>query len=148
MHLLGFCHTHSIIHRDLKLENIMIDRHTKMVKLIDFGLANFYDPQSLLATACGSIPYTAPEILRGEKYVGPEVDVWSLGVLLYVMTTGMLPFGDPSVAKNFENITAGNFWIPNGMSEPLQNLLIRMLDPDVKRRISLKGVVNHTWLTI
>ncbi|KAJ1909295.1 Serine/threonine-protein kinase [Tieghemiomyces parasiticus] len=143
----GFCHAHSIIHRDLKLENVMITRHTKAVKLIDFGLANFFDKQSQLATACGSIPYTAPEILRGEKYTGPEVDVWSLGVLLYVMTTGMLPFGDPSVAKNFENIAAGNFWIPGAMSEPLQDLLIRMLDPDVGRRIALESVVIHAWMS-
>ncbi|KAJ1655813.1 Serine/threonine-protein kinase [Dispira simplex] len=143
---LGFCHAYSIIHRDLKLENVMIDRHTKRIKLIDFGLANFFDSQSMLSTACGSIPYTAPEILRGDKYVGPEVDVWSVGILLYVMTTGMLPFGDPSVPKNYENIAAGNFWIPSGMTEELQNLLIRMLDPDVKRRIALREVASHPWL--
>ncbi|KAJ1970156.1 Serine/threonine-protein kinase [Dispira parvispora] len=144
---LGFCHAYSIIHRDLKLENVMIDRHTKRIKLIDFGLANFFDSQSMLATACGSIPYTAPEILRGDKYVGPEVDVWSVGILLYVMTTGMLPFGDPSVPKNYENIAAGNFWIPSGMTEELQNLLIRMLDPNVKRRIGLSEIASHPWLT-
>ncbi|KAJ1978997.1 Serine/threonine-protein kinase [Dimargaris xerosporica] len=143
---IGYCHAYSIIHRDLKLENIMIDNHSKRVKLIDFGLANFYDRDSMLKTACGSIPYTAPEILRGDKYVGPEVDIWSLGVLLYVLITGMLPFGDPSVAKNYENTMAGNFWIPYSMSDELQNLLIRMLEPNVGQRIQLSEVAAHPWM--
>ncbi|KAJ1976902.1 Serine/threonine-protein kinase [Dimargaris verticillata] len=143
---IGYCHAYSIIHRDLKLENIMIDNHSKGVKLIDFGLANFYDRNSMLKTACGSIPYTAPEILRGDRYMGPEVDIWSLGVLLYVLITGMLPFGDPSVAKNFENIMAGNFWIPYSMSDELQNLLIRMLEPNVGQRIQLSEIAAHPWM--
>ncbi|KAJ1732605.1 Serine/threonine-protein kinase, partial [Coemansia biformis] len=87
------------------------------VKLIDFGLANFFDGTSLMDTFCGSLPYTAPEILRGDAYVGPEIDVWSLGVLLYVMHTGSFPFDDPAQPKNFEKIANGDFPTMGGIHE-------------------------------
>ncbi|KAJ2783340.1 Serine/threonine-protein kinase [Coemansia interrupta] len=116
------------------------------VKLIDFGLANFFDGTSLMETFCGSLPYTAPEILRGDAYVGPEIDVWSLGVLLYVMLTGQFPFEDPAQAKNFDKIMAGDFPLRPTMSRELQDLLLQMLEPNAKRRITIRGVLHHPWL--
>ncbi|KAJ1722277.1 Serine/threonine-protein kinase [Coemansia erecta] len=116
------------------------------VKLIDFGLANFFDGTSLMETFCGSLPYTAPEILRGDAYVGPEIDVWSLGVLLYVMLTGQFPFEDPAQAKNFDKIMAGDFPLRPSMSRELQDLLLQMLEPNAKRRITIRGVLHHPWL--
>ncbi|KAJ1931798.1 Serine/threonine-protein kinase, partial [Kickxella alabastrina] len=116
------------------------------VKIIDFGLANFFDGTSLMETFCGSLPYTAPEILRGDAYVGPEIDVWSLGVLLYVMLTGQFPFEDPAQAKNFDKIMAGDFSLKPSMSRELQDLLLRMLEPNAKRRITMKAILHHPWL--
>ncbi|KAJ2806311.1 Serine/threonine-protein kinase [Coemansia guatemalensis] len=181
-----FCHQYSVIHRDIKLENVLIDSGEDStawaqqsgsgssrprglwanrsssstsalpgspeagldgrVKLIDFGLANFFDGHSLMDTFCGSLPYTAPEILRGDAYVGPEVDVWSLGVLLYVMMTGHFPFEDPAQPRNYDRIMAGDFALPASMSRALQELLVRMLEPAPLRRISMLEVLRHPWL--
>ncbi|KAJ2488411.1 Serine/threonine-protein kinase [Coemansia sp. RSA 2050] len=116
------------------------------VKIIDFGLANFFDGTSLMETFCGSLPYTAPEILRGDAYVGPEIDVWSLGVLLYVMMTGQFPFEDPAQIRNFDKIMAGDFALRPTMSRALQDLLVKMLEPSSKRRITMQGVLQHEWL--
>ncbi|PIA13614.1 Pkinase-domain-containing protein, partial [Coemansia reversa NRRL 1564] len=138
-----FCHQYSVIHRDIKLENSALDGR---VKLIDFGLANFFDGHSLMDTFCGSLPYTAPEILRGDAYVGPEVDVWSLGVLLYVMVTGHFPFEDPAQPRNYDRIMAGDFSLYGSMSRPLQELLVRMLEPSPQRRISMLDVLQNVWL--
>ncbi|KAI8320639.1 hypothetical protein GQ54DRAFT_238461, partial [Martensiomyces pterosporus] len=146
---ISFCHQYSVIHRDIKLENP--DYRTASVfdgcvKIIDFGLANFFDGTSLMETFCGSLPYTAPEILRGDAYVGPEIDVWSLGVLLYVMLTGQFPFEDPAQVKNFDKIMAGDFPLRASMSRGLQELLVRMLEPNSKQRITMQGVIKHEWL--
>ncbi|ORY04416.1 hypothetical protein K493DRAFT_205793 [Basidiobolus meristosporus CBS 931.73] len=112
---LSYCHSYSITHRDIKIENILVDKEDN-IKLIDFGLANFYNRNAVLKTACGSLPYTAPEILRGESYVGPEVDIWSLGVVLFVMVAGYLPFGDPSKPKNLERVMTGKVKYPSNIS--------------------------------
>ncbi|KAI9503454.1 kinase-like domain-containing protein, partial [Coemansia spiralis] len=141
-----FCHKYSIIHRDIKLENVLISAANGDVKLIDFGLANFFDGTSLMETFCGSLPYTAPEILRGDAYVGPEIDVWSLGVLLYVMLTGQFPFEDPAQTKNFDKIMRGDFRFPPGISCELSELLVMMLEPKPAKRISMQGVLEHPWL--
>ncbi|KAJ1918999.1 Serine/threonine-protein kinase [Mycoemilia scoparia] len=145
---IAFCHRYSIIHRDIKLENILLDNsHTPpAVKLIDFGLANFFDRKGLMATFCGSLPYTAPEILRGDAYVGPEVDIWSLGVLLYVMITAHFPFEDPSQPRNYDLIMAGEFKLRSSMSLELRNLLRRMIEPKIDKRITMDELLIHPWL--
>ncbi|KAJ1677203.1 Serine/threonine-protein kinase, partial [Spiromyces aspiralis] len=146
---IAFCHRYSIIHRDVKLENVLLDcSHptAPTVKLIDFGLANFFDRKGLMATFCGSLPYTAPEILRGDAYVGPEVDVWSLGVLLYVVITANFPFEDPSQPRNYEKIMSGDFHLKPEMSIELRNLLRRMLEPTISKRLTMDQVLSHPWL--
>ncbi|KAJ1662971.1 Serine/threonine-protein kinase [Coemansia sp. RSA 1813] len=142
----AFCHAHSVIHRDIKLENIMVTRTDGQARLIDFGLANFFDGASLMETFCGSLPYTAPEILRGDAYVGPEVDVWSLGVLLYVTLAGRFPFDDPAQPRNYDKIMAADFALRPDMSGLLRDLLTRMLEPSVARRISMADVLAHPWV--
>ncbi|KAJ2549387.1 Serine/threonine-protein kinase [Coemansia sp. RSA 1878] len=139
-----FCHRYSVIHRDIKLENVLLDGQNRPM-LIDFGLANFYGTQPM-DTFCGSLPYTAPEILRGAAYTGPEVDVWSLGVLLYVMLTGRFPFDDPAQPANFERIMKGDFSLRPSLSRNVQDLIVRMLDPDSRSRISVMQVIEHAWL--
>ncbi|OMJ19793.1 Serine/threonine-protein kinase SIK1 [Smittium culicis] len=115
------------------------------VKIIDFGLANFYQKGEFLDTFCGSLPYTAPEILRGEPYTGPEIDVWSLGVLLFIMVTGRFPFSDPSNPKNFKKIEMGDFKVPEFLSSELEELIRMMINPDKKQRIRMDQVMQHRW---
>ena len=90
---LEYCHCNLVIHRDLKLENILLSKDGRQVKLADFGLSNLITPGLPLQTSCGSYQYTAPEVICGESYIGPASDVWSLGICLYAMVTGSLPFG-------------------------------------------------------
>ncbi|OLY79952.1 Serine/threonine-protein kinase SIK2 [Smittium mucronatum] len=99
-----------------------------------------------METFCGSLPYTAPEILRGEYYNGPEIDIWSLGVLLYVMVTGKFPFSDPSVQENYNKIMDGDFDLDNRMSLNLKTLLVMMLEPDIEKRLTIEQVLSHKWL--
>ncbi|KAJ2522492.1 Serine/threonine-protein kinase [Coemansia sp. RSA 2049] len=143
---IAFCHAHSVIHRDIKLENVMVARGSGQARLIDFGLANFFDGASLMETFCGSLPYTAPEILRGDAYVGPEVDVWSLGVLLYVTLCGRFPFEDPAQPRNYDRIMAADYALRADMSAPLRDLLARMLEPAVARRIAMADILTHPWV--
>lgn len=89
-----YVHNQSCVHRDLKLENILLDKHEN-VKLCDFGFTREYEGKSsYLQTFCGTVCYSAPEMLKGEKYAGEKVDVWSLGVILYALLCGELPFDD------------------------------------------------------
>jgi len=103
---LEYCHKNSVVHRDLKIENILIS-HTGNIKIIDFGLSNLYNPGSSLFTFCGSLYFAAPELLLAKMYTGPEVDVWSLGVVLYVLVCGKVPFDDESMPALHAKIKRG-----------------------------------------
>ena len=89
-----------VVHRDLKVENLLLDNENN-IKLADFGFSNYYD-SSLMSTWCGSPPYAAPELFEGKEYNGPKVDIWSLGVVLYVLVSGTLPFN--GVSSNLINL--------------------------------------------
>ncbi|KAJ1328408.1 hypothetical protein BSLG_010140 [Batrachochytrium salamandrivorans] len=106
----------AVVHRDLKIENILIDKNGQ-IKLIDFGLANLYSPKSLLSTFCGSLYFAAPELLSACKYVGPEVDIWSMGVIMYVLVCGRVPFDDSSLPALHAKIKAGRVEYPSFLSE-------------------------------
>ena len=107
----NYCHKLRIIHRDLKAENLLLDENLN-IKIADFGFSNQYSPHELLDTFCGSPPYAAPELFQGRRYTGPEVDIWSLGIILYVMTTGMLPFDGRTLQEMRESVCRGRFRIP------------------------------------
>ena len=147
-------HRLGIYHRDLKPENILIDieedpetgRINPQVKLADFGMAALQPKGKMLSTACGSIHYAAPEVFE-KQYDGSKADVWSLGIILYVMLTGMLPFTDIGGAEKnvywYRQIKSGKYTVPEGLSPEAQDLISRMLVPNPRRRISLESVWNH-----
>ncbi|KAE8149286.1 hypothetical protein BDV25DRAFT_4208 [Aspergillus avenaceus] len=142
---LDYCHRNSIVHRDLKIENILISK-TGDIKIIDFGLSNLFSPRSLLKTFCGSLYFAAPELLQARQYTGPEVDVWSFGIVLYVLVCGKVPFDDQSMPKLHAKIKQGVFEFPQGLSAECRSIISRMLVTDPKQRASLAEIMNHPWM--
>lgn len=112
---LDYCHRNSIVHRDLKIENILISK-TGDIKIIDFGLSNLFAPRGHLKTFCGSLYFAAPELLQARAYTGPEVDVWSFGIVLYVLVCGKVPFDDQSMPALHAKIKKGLVDYPNWLS--------------------------------
>jgi hypothetical protein len=112
---LDYCHRNSIVHRDLKIENILISK-TGDIKIIDFGLSNLFSPRGLLKTFCGSLYFAAPELLQARQYTGPEVDVWSFGIVLYVLVCGKVPFDDQSMPQLHAKIKRGIVDYPQWLS--------------------------------
>lgn len=132
-------------HRDLKLENILLDRQNNL-KIIDFGLSNILSQENAkFKTACGSPSYVAPEVLSGRKYHGPQVDVWSSGIILYAMLCGTLPFDDEELPRLYKKIGAGQFDIPAFVSATGADLLRKILVVDPEKRADIKTITNHPW---
>jgi len=138
------CHKNNIIHRDLKPENLLLDRRN-VIKLVDFGLGNIVEPGQLLKTACGSPCYAAPEMIAGMKYEGTMVDIWSMGVILYALVCGYLPFEHSNTNMLYRKIINGDFACPKWMSQGVQNLVRRMLCTDPKKRFSIEKIRLHPW---
>ncbi|TCD61589.1 serine/threonine-protein kinase KIN2 [Steccherinum ochraceum] len=142
---LDYCHRNNVVHRDLKIENILISQ-TGNIKIIDFGLSNLYDPAQHLSTFCGSLYFAAPELLNAKVYTGPEVDVWSFGVVLYVLVCGKVPFDDQSMPALHAKIKRGLVEYPVWLSAECKHLLTRMLVTNPSARASLSEVLNHQWM--
>ncbi|XP_060755488.1 serine/threonine-protein kinase SIK2-like [Neoarius graeffei] len=140
-----YCHRHHIVHRDLKAENLLLDSNMN-IKLADFGFGNFFIPGKPLNTWCGSPPYAAPEIFKGKEYEGPQLDIWSLGVVLYVLVCGSLPFDAASLPALKQRVVEGHFRIPYFMSQECENLIRKMLVVDPAKRISLAQIKQHCWM--
>ncbi|KAI9758148.1 MAG: hypothetical protein M4579_003180 [Chaenotheca gracillima] len=142
---LDYCHRNSIVHRDLKIENILISK-TGDIKIIDFGLSNLFSPRNHLKTFCGSLYFAAPELLQARQYTGPEVDVWSFGIVLYVLVCGKVPFDDQSMPQLHAKIKKGVVDYPAWLSAECKSLISRMLVTDPKQRASLQEILTHPWI--
>jgi len=142
-----YLHSKSVIHRDLKPENLLMQRHKDRwrVKVIDFGLSNTCDGGRLLKTACGSPCYASPEMIAGHKYVGALADIWSMGVILFALVCGYLPFEDSSTGKLYQKILNGDYQAPNFISPAVRDLIRRILTTDPKKRYTMDDIRRHPW---
>ena len=141
-----YCHRHKIVHRDLKPENLLLDEYLN-VKIADFGLSNIMTDGNFLKTSCGSPNYAAPEVISGKLYAGAEVDVWSCGVILYVLLVGRLPFDDDYIPTLFKKIASGKFHVPSYLSSDAVNLLKTLLNVHPVQRITIQGIREDPWFT-
>ena len=143
-----YLHSLGIAHRDLKPENILINTN-KNIKLLDFGLGKIFNKGELLKTQCGSPYYASPEMIKGKKYNGINSDIWSLGIILYLMLFKELPFTDSDLNRLYKKILEGKYQIPedqiNLVSNDAIDLVQKILETNPKKRIKIKGIKSHKW---
>ncbi|EOA17843.1 hypothetical protein CARUB_v10006247mg [Capsella rubella] len=142
-----YCHRNRVIHRDIKLENVLMESESK-IKILDFGLSNVMEDGDTLKTSCGSPNYAAPEVISGNPYSGPGVDVWSCGVILYALLSGYLPFIDEHLPSLYNTIMRGEYRIPFHLPSLARDLISRMLTVDPFRRITIPEIRRHPWFIV
>jgi len=147
-----YCHDKGIVHRDLKPENLLFQDESEEaeIKVADFGLAKLVTSDSMMQTACGTPGYVAPEILEGGAY-GQEVDLWSIGVIMYILLCGFPPFFDDNNAQLFAAIKAGSYDFPSpywdDVSPEAKDMIEKLLVVDPAKRMTSEGVLAHPWVT-
>lgn len=144
VHAIDYCHLHRVAHRDLKLENILLNKDL-VVKLTDFGLSNFMLDGSFLSTSCGTPHYAAPEVIQGRYYDGCDVDVWGCGILLYLMLVGEFPFEDVTISNVLSRVCKGIYTIPSFVSSSASDLIRQMLMVLPTSRIKVAEIMQHPW---
>lgn len=144
---IDFCHSRGVFHRDLKPENLLLDEDGNL-KVTDFGLSALSDhlrQDGLLHTTCGTPAYVAPEVIGKKGYDGSKADIWSCGVILYVLLAGYLPFQDDNIVSMYKKIYRGDFKCPPWFSPESRKLITKMLDPNPSTRISIAKIMNSSW---
>ena len=147
---LEYLHKNNICHRDIKPENILLNENSE-AKLTDFGLSRFYKTNELLNTSCGSPIYAAPEMLEGKAYDGTKIDIWSLGITLYTMLCGELPFSvedENDIRSLIDNITKGKYNEPEFLSNESKDLIRQMLEKNPEKRITIENIKKHKWVNM
>ena len=140
-----YVHSTNVSHRDLKPENLLIDKDGR-VKLSDFGLSRYVGRNHLVETPCGSPCYASPECLSGKPYNGLTTDVWSLGVIIYAMLTGQLPWTKRNQAQLFAQIKRGEYTIPKFLSPEAQSFVSGLMTVDISKRLTIKQAIDHPFL--
>ena len=141
-----YLHKHNIVHRDLKPENLLLDLDNH-IKIVDFGLSNRYKKDELLRTACGSPCYAAPEMISGRSYKATAVDVWSIGIVLFVMLCGYLPFESSNASNLYDKIINGEYTLPKELSHSAKSLIRGILKTNPTHRFTVNDIKNHPWFT-
>lgn len=144
---IDFCHSRGVYHRDLKPENLLLEDDGNL-KVTDFGLSAFTEhlrQDGLLHTTCGTPAYVAPEVIGKKGYDGAKADLWSCGVILYVLLAGFLPFQDDNLVAMYRKIYRGDFKCPPWFSPEARRLVTRLLDPNPSTRISISKVMDSSW---
>ncbi|XP_030597167.1 SNF-related serine/threonine-protein kinase-like [Archocentrus centrarchus] len=146
VHAISYCHRLHVVHRDLKPENVVFFEKQGVVKLTDFGFSNRFQPGKKLNTSCGSLAYSAPEILLGDEYDAPAVDIWSLGVILFMLVCGQPPFQEANDSETLTMIMDCKYTVPPHISRACRDLIGHMLQRDPKKRATLEQIESHQWL--
>lgn len=144
---LNYIHSLNVAHRDLKPQNILVDKFGR-IKICDFGLSKLFEKgdNNLTKTPCGSPCYVSPECISGLPYNGEKSDIWSCGVILYVMVIGDVPWTESVKAKLFEQIREGDFMVPCDVSNCCMDLIYKLMEVDCNQRISIDTALNHPFL--
>nr|XP_034360984.1 sperm motility kinase 3A-like [Arvicanthis niloticus] len=145
VHAMCYCHDIGVVHHDLKPDNIMVDS-TGNVKIVDFGLGALVEPGMKLSRFCGALQFSAPEYFLQQPYDGTKVDTWNLGVILYFMVTGVLPFEGATYKELESQILLGQYAIPHHLSKELQEIIRLLLTVNPTERPALKDIMAHPWL--
>ncbi|XP_055632333.1 SNF-related serine/threonine-protein kinase [Toxorhynchites rutilus septentrionalis] len=143
---ISYCHRLHVVHRDLKPENVVFFEKLGVVKLTDFGFSNKFCPGQKLETSCGSLAYSAPEILLGDSYDAPAVDVWSLGVILFMLVCGHPPFQEANDSETLTMIMDCKYTMPEHVSDGCRRLIGTMLVREPEKRANLQQIAQDTWL--
>ncbi|XP_044192618.1 SNF-related serine/threonine-protein kinase-like [Thunnus albacares] len=146
VHAISYCHRLHVVHRDLKPENVVFFEKQGVVKLTDFGFSNRFQPGKKLNTSCGSLAYSAPEILLGDEYDAPAVDIWSLGVILFMLVCGQPPFQEANDSETLTMIMDCKYTVPPHISHACRDLIGHMLQRDPRKRATLEQIEGHEWL--
>ena len=145
---LEYIHQCGIAHRDFKPENILLTNNNTILKIIDFGLSNLYKNDELLKTACGSPCYAPPEMIKEEHYDGGLSDIWSSGIILYLMLCGKLPFYHEQNEIMYQQILSGKFELPDFLSDNAKDILTKIIEIDPKKRLNFGQIKEHPWFNI
>ena len=145
--LLGidYCHHKNVTHRDIKLENLLLDDNNN-IKIIDFGFSTCFSNEKKAKMFCGTPSYMAPEIVARIEYTGPPADIWALGVLLYVLLCGCYPFKAQSDKELYKKIQYGQFSVPAHISQAARSLILRILKLDPLKRPSVSEILKDSWV--